>query len=191
MTSTIRIIPAVMCITLVAWLYLSCDDITTPPRDPRAVFPQKTPEPEKEAPQPPPTAATPAPKSKAELIQLYFFIKNAKQALEEKAGPMVASKGKDDRKFKSLWPHWKKFTSDVAPTVILRIGTHSPAGLDLPPDHPQVLLWLALKKLNQEFEMYNRFFSLNRPLKPGLSKELDMNIEECYKALEAYHEPEE
>jgi hypothetical protein len=171
-------------LALTLFFCLSCDDISSPPRDPRAVIPPSQPK-AKETPAPKPKRK---PKSKKELIQLYFFIKGAKKALEEKAEPMIPLKEAGDREFNRYWPGWKKFTSDAAPGVLVRIETYSPAGLELPPDHPQVLLWLALKDLNQEFEMFNRFFSIGRALDPDIPKALDEKLEGCYQSLEAYQD---
>ena len=72
-----------------------------------------------------------------------------------------------------------------------REGNYSPKELDLEPEHPQVLIWLAAKELKNEMEMYNRFFILSGPLDTEISKRLDKKIEECYRALKAYQDPED
>ncbi|GEM_PF-6808570 len=174
-------------LALSVFFLLSCDDVSSPPRDPHAVIPAVAPKP-KQAPRPKPK---PKPKSKRELIQLYFFIKGTKKAVEKKAEPMVPLKRAGDEEFNRHWAEWKKFNSDVAPTILFRIKTHSPVGLKLPPDHPQVLLWLALKDLNKEFEMFNGFFSIGRPFDPDFPSALDEKLERCYQILELYQDPEE
>ena len=179
------VVLCVLCLALTAGLSISCDNISPNPRNPRAQFPEPKPE-EESIPAP-----EPGQKTKRELIRLYFFIKKIKTEMEDEAAPMIPLKGKDRAEFVKYWPGWKKYSSNTGPVIRVRLDTYSPLGLDLEPDHPQVLLWLALRDLNKEFEMYNRFFSLYRPIDPEIPKELDIKMDACYKALKAYKDPEE
>ncbi len=169
----------------VALLSISCDDPFSEPPRVREEIPRQAPRKET------PKIQVKTQKSKQELIQLYFYIKELKKEMEERANSIVKLREADDPGYNYEWAHWKKWTSENAPPVLVKINTYSPVTLDLPPEHPQVLLWLALKELNDELAMYNRYFSLQRPIDPELPKRLDEQLEKCHEALEAYSDPEE
>lgn len=168
-------------------IYISCDDISTPrrnPREPRAVLQAS------EKKDGPPPAPLKKPKSKDELIKFYFFIKNTKELIETKADPIVKAKQKGEKDFLALWPDWKYLFDRIGAKLIWNIDGYSPVDIEprLPPEHLQVKLWLTAKDLKKEFEMYNNYFSFGGPLDPEISKNIDNSLKECYKLLEDFHD---
>ena len=160
---------------------LGCDDITSPPENPRAEKPPL----EEEAKEIIKYRVSPE-----GMIETYNMIVELRNGLFRWHQKLQTAKQNNDPLYLGYRNRFRKWAGEKIGLIQVREEWYSPKVHNFPEDHPAIPLWFAIRTIRQMTQNFIYHYQINRPLKLKLDDELEKWMDDFKEKFDNWKFPE-
>ena len=161
---------------------LGCDDITSPPENPRAEKPPL----EEEAKEI--VKHQLSPEGMIETYNMIVELRNGLFRWHQKL--QEAKENNNERLYLGYRNRFRRWAGQKIGPILVREEWYSPKKHNFPKDHPAIPLWFAIRSLRQLSQSFIYHYQINRPLNLELDDELKKWMDDFKDKFENWKFPE-